>query len=78
MEIIRERANVQLCCRRVTKNHSDGNFHWHENCEICFPINKPMRIRVDGEIVKVGPGDIVVIEEQVVHQFIVDHDNTEV
>lgn len=78
MEIRREQAMLELCCRIAVKDKSDGYFHWHENYEICRPMNKPMRFRIDGEIICAAPGDIVVIEEQVVHQFITDEDNTEV
>ena len=78
MEIIKERAMLELCCRRAIKDKADGSFHWHENYEICRIINKPMRFRIDGEIVSAAPGDIVVIEEQVVHQFITDEDGTEI
>ena len=78
MEIIKERAFLELCCRIAVKDKSDGNFHWHENYEICRLINKPMRFRIDGEIVCAAPGDIVVIEEQIVHQFLTDDDNTEI
>ena len=78
MEIVKERAKLELCCRYAKKDKADGSFHWHENYEICRLINKPMRFRIDGEIVCAAPGDIVVIEEQVVHQFIADEDGTEI
>lgn len=78
MEIKRERANIELCCRYIRRDAEEANFHWHDNYEICRPLNKPMRFRVDGEIIKAGVGDIVMIEEQVVHQFLVDSDGTEV
>ena len=78
MEIRREQAMLELCCRKSRKDKSDGYFHWHENYEICTTLNKPMRFRIDGELITANPGDIVIIEEQVVHQFITDEDGTEI
>ena len=77
MEILKERTGVELCCWCTKKDRSDGYFHWHENYEICLPINKPMRFRIDSEMVMANPGDIVFFEERVVHQFITDENDTE-
>ena len=52
-------------------------FHWHENCEICYLMNKPSDFWVDGEMIKANTGDIVVINEYTVHDFRVKEKDTD-
>ena len=78
MEIIEERSGLELCCHTRIMAKGEHMFHWHENYEICRPLNKPCRFRIDGEIVSAQPKDIVIISEQTVHQFLIDSDETEV
>ena len=78
MQIVQENHGIELCCHAVTYSVGAQPFHWHENYEICRPLNYPCRFRIDGEIVEAQPYDIVVIKDKTVHQFIVDKDGTQV
>ncbi|MBQ9132627.1 MAG: helix-turn-helix transcriptional regulator [Clostridia bacterium] len=76
--IVQEASVCELTCNRQIRGRREGIFHWHENYEICRVVNLPCRFRVDGRIIQAQPGDVVVFREQTVHQFLIDHDNTEI
>lgn len=78
MDIVKEISQVELSVNLAHNKAHESSFHWHEKVEICQPINKPSRFLVDGKMVEAGPGDIVVIKEQAVHVFLVDHDDTDI
>ena len=76
-EIVQEVSNVELCTRNINSRAVLSPLHWHNNFEICQPINKPCRFLVDGEMINAQPGDIIVINEQTVHRFLIDEDETQ-
>lgn len=78
MEIVQEKTMSKILCYITNHKSISGFFHWHENCEICQVINKPCRFLIDGNIVTANVGDIVVINEYDVHQFLVDEDDTKI
>lgn len=79
MQIVREQKRYDLFCKIKTCNLSEIHpFHWHENYEICQVMNKPCSFRVDGELIEANVGDIVVISEQTVHQFVIKEDGTDI
>ena len=79
VEIVQEKKQFDLFCKIKTYSHSKVYpFHWHENYEICQVINKPCAFRIDGELIEANPGDIVAINEQTVHQFIIHEEDTEI
>jgi AraC-like DNA-binding protein len=79
MEILRESDLYDLfCCTKTYKGSSLYHFHWHENYEICQPLDNPCSFRIDGEIINANPGDIVAISEQTVHQFIIGSNDTRI
>lgn len=78
MEIVQETTKSEISCRTGIYLKSDLSFHWHENVEICRILNKPCRFRIDGEIIYANPGDIITIGEQVIHQFLIDEDDTQI
>ena len=79
MEIIRESDLYDLFCKTKTY-YADRSyeFHWHENYEICQPLDNPCSFRIDGEIINAEPGDIITINEHTVHQFIVGEKDTRI
>lgn len=78
MEIIQEYSRGELSCYSRKFNKWEGMFHWHDNYEICQVIDKPCRFRIDGIIYNANPGDIVTINQQTVHQFLIDEDDTRI
>lgn len=78
MEIIQEHSKCELSCYYRNFKKWEGMFHWHDNYEICQVINKPCRFRIDGVIYNANPGDIVTINQQTVHQFLIDEEDTEI
>ncbi|MBR2452814.1 MAG: AraC family transcriptional regulator [Clostridia bacterium] len=78
MEIIREKTEVELSFLRKVVGVNQTDFHWHGNYELCYLPEKPCDFWIDGEIVKAKRGDIVVIEEHIVHKFFAQSENTTV
>lgn len=78
MEIFLEQRRNELCA--YTHCFESGSFvlHYHENIEMCQVIDKPCDFLVDGETISAEPGDIIIINEYVVHRFLVKHKNTHV
>ncbi len=76
LEILQEVSNHTVSC----KIHSYGVFtsflHWHENFELCQPIEKACKFLVNGIVYDAQPGDIVIVNQQTVHNFIITEDNT--
>lgn len=78
MEIFLEPKNNDLCA--YTHCFESGSFglHYHQNLEMCQVIDKPCDFLVDGEIIYAEPGDIIVINEYVVHRFLIKNKDTNV
>lgn len=69
MEIKQEKHNYKMITHTKTFSSPLSLLHWHYNCEICQVIDNPMRFLINGTLVEAKPGDIIVIGENVVHQF---------
>ena len=78
MDIIKEISTNEISSHVAHNRAHESSFHWHERVEICRPINKACRFLVDGRTVEAQPGDLVIIKEQAVHVFLVDHDDTDI
>ena len=78
MDIIKEETRTEIGSHINNNKAHISSFHWHENVEICQPINKPSRFLVDSKMVEADVGDLVVVKEQAVHVFMVDHDDTDI
>jgi len=76
MKITKENTVKEILCRTKMFDNSYRPFHWHKNTEICQISEKCGRFLIDGKIVSAQKGDIVVIGEQVVHQFLIDEPGT--
>ena len=75
MNIMQEITKNEINCH--TKEYKTigttiEGFHWHYNIEICRIIQNPCRFRANGIIIEANPGDIVVFNEQCIHQFLID------
>ena len=76
MQITREHTVKEITCRTAVYNNNYRPFHWHENIEICQINNNFGNFLVDGNMVEAKKGDIVVIGEQTVHQFLITAPST--
>ena len=78
MEIKKEITHSKICCHTLSYPAEPLFFHWHENFEICRVATKGCTFRIDGRLYKAEVGDIVTIPPHTVHQFIIEHPDTEI
>ncbi len=76
MEISKENTVKEIICRTVKYDSGVRVFHWHENIEICRVVSGKASFLVDGTMLNLNAGDILVVGEQLVHQFLVENENT--
>lgn len=69
-----QKNEISMNIMEFTKNHS--RIAWHKNCEIILPVDKPCDFMVDGDIVHAKKGDIVFVNERIIHRFIIKEDAT--
>ena len=78
MEILLERKRIDLCAYTRCFEGESFFLHYHENLEMCQVIDKPCDFLIDGEIISAVPGDIIVINEYIVHRFLIKTPNTNI
>lgn len=77
-KISQEISNKQMLLRKATYNPGERYFHWHERIEVVWCLDKSFNILIDGVDYKVNKGDLIVIDEKMVHKFFISDDNTNV
>lgn len=71
MEIWKEPGGTELVCHsRSMGPDSLALFHFHENFELCQPLNRPCDFLVNGTLFRAEPGDIIAVGPQVIHRFL--------
>jgi len=78
MEIKKEISEFDIVCHTKRYDRSVRSFHWHERYEICRVLSGECKFLIDGQLFTAGVGDIICIKEQIVHQFIIQSDNTQI
>ncbi len=78
MEIKKEITQSEICCHTISFSAAHHFFHWHENYEICRVIKNSCKFRIDGILYEADEGDIITVPPHVVHQFIIERDDTEI
>lgn len=78
MEIKQELKKNEIICHIKKYDTTHSYFHWHENYEICQVLNKPCNFRVDGQLIEAKEGDIIAVNEHIIHQFLPSCDDTEI
>lgn len=74
MEIKKETKGLEMICHVMNMDTASFPiFHFHENYEICQPLNVPCDFLVDGVLVHAEPGDILCIASSVIHRFLPRH-----
>ncbi len=71
MQVSRENSNAELVCH--VKRMQPGTlalFHFHENYELCQPLNCPCDFLIDGVLIRAEPGDILAIDSRICHRFL--------
>lgn len=75
--ITEEKTKNQIGGGRKPHRKGVSYLHWHKNFEIVRTKNKPCRFKVKDEYINAAPGDIVAIDEYVIHQFLIDEDDND-
>lgn len=76
MEITQEISRFEIICHTRKFDKRIHKLHWHDRYEICQVLTNDLRVMVEGEEICASVGDIVAIGERVVHQFIIENDDT--
>lgn len=76
MQIIQEKTKTEMCSHVRIYGKSDYHFHWHEKYEIFQVLKHPCRFLVNGQLIHAREGDIIAINQQVVHRLMADHEDT--
>ena len=72
MEIQREISKFEIICHTKKFYKQNYSFHWHDRYELCQVIENGLCIVVEGQEIRASVGDIIAINERVVHQFVID------
>lgn len=78
MEIIQEKEKSEICSHVKNYSLSLSSLHYHKRYEICQVIDKPCRFLIDGVYIEADAGDIITIDEQLVHRFLIDSNDTHI
>ena len=78
MEIVHEIIKTEINSSDGCFNRNTDFFHWHELLEICQVRKGKCGFLIDGVIYDASEGDIVVINERTVHNFLVSSDDTNI
>jgi len=71
MEIWKEPGGTDMVCHsRSMGPDSLALFHFHENFELCQPLDRPCDFLVNGTLYRAEPGDIIAVGPQVIHRFL--------
>ena len=76
MEIKQEKSKFEIVCHTRSFNKLVHTLHWHDRYEFCQVLTNNFRIIVEGREICASVGDIIAINERVVHQFIIENNNT--
>ncbi|MBQ7718242.1 MAG: AraC family transcriptional regulator [Clostridia bacterium] len=71
MRIVKEKVVNELSSRIIEKSGARlSAFHWHEKYEICCVVKNSSRFLVDGKVIEADEGDLITINERIVHRFL--------
>jgi len=71
MQVSKEHSNVELVCHvKRMDPETLALLHFHENCELCQPLNYPCDFLVEGTLIHGEPGDILALDSRVFHRFL--------
>ena len=76
MEIKQEISKYEIVCHTRKFDKIVHILHWHDRYEFCQVLTNDLRVIIEGKEICASVGDIIAINERVVHQFIIDNDNT--
>ena len=78
MKISHEISRTKMLLKKTMFTAGEKHFHWHEKIEIVLCLDKSFNILIDGVNYPVKKGDLIVIDEKMIHKFSVHSDNTRV
>ena len=76
MEITQEVSAFDVICHKRKWGISGPHPHWHSRYELCQVLDKEIMITVEGREILAKTGDIIAIDERVVHAFVIEQDDT--
>jgi AraC-like DNA-binding protein len=77
MEIIKELSDHDISCRVLCCSTTHHSCHWHSKYELCRCLDD-CDFLIDGAHINARGGDILAINEQSVHKFLVNEENTRI
>ena len=79
MQVSKENCGVEMVCRvKVMGPETLSLLHFHENCELCQPLNFPCDFLVEGIMIHAEPGDILALDSRVFHRFLLRFSGTRI
>lgn len=79
MEIRKEPGGTELVCHtKYMGPDSLALFHFHENYELCQPLDRPCDFLVNGMLYRAEAGDIIAVGSQVIHRFLPQQPDTRI
>lgn len=75
-QIFRETGQFEAICHTNIYDIGVHKFHWHDRYELCQILRGKCSFRVDGRLIDASAGDIIAINEQIIHQLIVNEGKT--
>ena len=76
MKIVQEISRFEIVCHTKVFNKNIYTLHWHDKFELCQVLKNDCKFLVDGKTINASAGDIITIDENVVHQFIIEENET--
>ena len=78
MKIVKEMSKFEIICHTKRFNKNILDLHWHERYELCQVLQNDCGFIVDGQMISARVGDIIAVNENVVHQFIINSNDTHI
>lgn len=78
MKIVQEISRFEIICHTKRFNKNILDLHWHERYELCQVLKNECGFIVDGQAITASVGDIIAINENVVHQFLINSNDTHI
>lgn len=75
MEIVHEQSRTEMVFYKSVWHRGVTAFHWHERIELVMPLEHPIGVLIDGIWYEAKAGDIIVIGEEKIHAFRMEHED---
>ena len=76
MEIMKEVSIFEIICHTIHFDKGISDLHWHDRYELCQVVQNDCSFIIDGVTFKANVGDIIAINDKVIHQFVIKENDT--